>query len=270
MESISRILNQKGNTACSYEEYIQKRCDWFNSKIGHLEGYDCPKCLNRGYIKRVKNRHEIIEECECMYIRRNNERIRKSGLSESIEECTFEKYNVSNKWQQNIKAKAQAFINDKQVKWFYMGGQVGCGKTHICTAIMGELLKRKYECYYMLWLTEATKIKADVLNSVEYEHQVNKLRNVKVLYIDDLFKTQKDEDGKQKKVTNADVKIAFDILNYRYINKKLITIISTEKSIDDLIDIDEGVGSRVLQMSKEYCLSIGEDRGKNYRLNGGK
>ena len=68
--------------------------------------------------------------------------------------------------------------------------------------------------------------------------------------------------------TSADIMIAFEILNYRYMNQDLITIISTEKSVDEILEIDEAIGSRLYQRSKKYCIKLPSDKSKNYRMKG--
>ena len=47
----------------------------------------------------------------------------------------------------------------------------------------------------------------------------------RMLYIDDLFKPTYDDFGKPRSPTAADIKLAFEIINYRYVNQKT-TIIS--------------------------------------------
>ena len=63
---------------------------------------------------------------------------------------------------------------------------------------------------------------------------------------------------------------AFEILNYRYNNKKLITIISTEQSIDNIIEFDEALGSRIYEMTKDNSAHnrnvLKIEDGRNYRL----
>ena len=139
-----------------------------------------------------------------------------------------------------------------------MGGQVGSGKTHLGTAILGCLIK-KHSVKYMLWRDETMRIKANVNDDIEYQGFVKPLKTVSVLYIDDFFKTE------VKQPSPADVRFAFELLNYRYVNK-LRTIISSELLIEDILDIDEAVGSRIYQMSKENYIRIGYDKNKNWRL----
>lgn len=134
------------------------------------------------------------------------------------------------------------------------------GKSHLCTAICGELLKRGKGVRYMMWKDDATKLKSVITDSNEYGKLIDELKSVDVLYIDDFLKVQR---GKQP--TEGDINLAFEILNYRYANKSL-TIISTEKTIDEILSLDDAIGGRIYQMSKNYSMNIAYDRMKNFRL----
>ena len=236
-----------------YYERLKRERDSYNLQNGELKGYNCDKCRNRGNFLVLKDDK----------IRNELRKIQKSGLGGLFETCTFEKYKTVEPWQTKIKNTAEEFLNDgnSDRNWFYIGGQVGCGKTHICTAIVIRLLNQGNNSRYMLWRDEIVRLKALVTNNEEYFKAINPLKTSKVLYIDDFFKTEK---GKEP--TTAEINIAFEILNYRYINNDLVTIISSEKSIDDLLYIDEAIGSRIYERTKKYCTYIKPDKKRNYRL----
>lgn len=236
-----------------------------NALPGKLTGYDCPKCKNKGCVYALKDGYEVCYPCECMTIRESIRRIEESGLKNLLELYTFDSYEVAHSWQKSFKESAKAFVKDHDRKWFFAGGQVGTGKTHICTAIVGQLLNQNFSCRYMLWRDDSTKIKALVNDDTEYYRLVHPLKTVDVLYIDDLFKTQTDERGVKKSPSQGDLNLAFEIINYRYANN-LTTIFSSERTIDEILDCDEAVGSRIYQRTKEYCWCFNEDRQKNYRL----
>ena len=61
------------------------------------------------------------------------------------------------------------------------------------------------------------------------------------------------------------VNIASDIIDYRY-TKRLTTIISTERSPAELVDIDEATGGRIYQMAQCHTYFIEKKPGRNYRL----
>ena len=108
------------------------------------------------------------------------------------------------------------------------------------------------------------KIKGAVTDSEEYCKLIDEFKRVDVLYIDDLFKTGKAPDGGFLKVTGADVNVAFEIINFRYNNPGLLTIISSELTEDELIDIDEAIGGRIYERAKAF--TIGKSRDRNYRI----
>lgn len=136
-----------------------------------------------------------------------------------------------------------------------------CGKTHICTAIAGRYIATGTPTMYMLWSDESKKLKR-LVNDSEYDREINKFKKADLLYIDDLFKVK---DNRKDYVTDGDVKLAFEILNYRYINN-LKTIISSEFYLKELQEIDPAVAGRIKQMSKNNCLSVEKAVDRNYRL----
>lgn len=134
------------------------------------------------------------------------------------------------------------------------------GKTHLCTAVCGELLKREKAVRYMMWRDESAKLKAVVNDSAEYSRLIDELKKIEVLYIDDFLKVQRGQPP-----TPADINLAFEILNYRHANK-LQTIISSEKTLDDILSLDDAVGGRIYELAKGFGMSIAYDKNKNYRL----
>ena len=242
--------------------YAQEDAERYNSTTGELTGYDCPKCKNRGLIAEVINDTMTMVRCECMTIRGNMDRLERSGLKDSIAEYTFKGYKADEPWQKAILAKAVEYAKEPK-GWFYIGGQVGSGKTHICTAVAAHLIRKGREVIYMRWIDDTVKLKSVKNSHEEYGRLIDRFKTVDVLYIDDFFKTEK---GKQP--TAADINIAFELLNYRYNNRNLITIISSEKRIGELLDIDEAVGSRIKQRCRDNYSEVKEDVNRNYRLRG--
>ena len=259
MDRLSEILNRHGvSLGKSSDDFLRRKVEHYNAEHGSLSGYDCPKCLNKGNMLVICNGHEVYEECDCLNIRRTMQLIKASGLEKTIQRCTFKNYNVSTDWQRYVYDNAKTYA-ENPVGWFYFGGQVGAGKTHLCTAIVGELLKRGIAVKYCLWRDESTRLKA-LVNKPEFDVEIAVYKRTDCLYIDDLFKTKQGAS-----VTAADINIAFEILNYRYIND-MLTIISSEKTLREILDIDEAVGSRIYEMAQGYILNISADPAKNYRM----
>lgn len=202
-----------------------------------------------------------------MKIRDSIRLVEKSGLKNVLKKYTFGTFKTDTEFTRYVYAKAQEFLKEiekdtDEVEWFYFGGQNGCGKSHICTAIAGELLINKNKpTLYMQWREDVTNLKANVMNAYEYESKMRAFKTIDVLYIDDLFKTEKD-----KPPTTADINIAFEILNYRYNQNDLITVISSEKTAFDLLEIDEAIASRIVENARDFRVDVKNDKTKNYRL----
>ena len=100
-------------------------------------------------------------------------------------------------------------------------------------------------------------LKQNMMDEEYYRKSINKFKKAKVLLIDDLFKGS---------ITGSDINIMFEIINYRYLNG-LPLIVSCEKSIEEIINIDEAIGSRLYEMSCDYAISLSGKR-LNYRMYG--
>jgi DNA replication protein DnaC len=196
--------------------------------------------------------------------------MKRSGLYNLLERYTMDTYRVSEPWQANIRDKAQEFVeqtlaNQQSEDWFFIGGASGSGKTHICTAICRELLYKGMSVRYMQWRDAAVKLKAVANDFVEYAQRMDSWKNAKVLYVDDLFKSGSAYGSGRQQPTAADINLAFELLNHRYNNPELITILSSECTLHNLLDIDEAIGGRIAERAKGFTVNLAAGRGKNYR-----
>ena len=267
-EKVEELSKQaKKYSELSPKEKAEQSARIYNELEGKLTGYECAKCKNKGYIYKVEEREdvygklfytEVACKCDCMRIREELRRIHNSGLSKLLKRYTFKAYNATEDWQRYVIKEACDFVK-KPEGWFYYGGQPGCGKTHICTAIVGYLLKQGRAAKYMLWQDDITKIKQAVNDGEVYEAIINSYKTAEILYIDDFFKTRRGDF-----VSTADVNATFRIINYRY-NEELPTIISSELSIQQIVEIDEALGSRIAEMAN-HKIFIERDSHKNYRF----
>ena len=252
------------------EEIEQARADNFNRSPGDLnefDGYDCQVCHNKGVIMMVVapsgRWSTATKDCKCMKTRKTIRQMQRSGLKNVIRDLTFSKFEATEPWQKTLKQAAMDYAASP-AGWFYIGGQSGIGKSHLCTAICRELLLAGREVKYMLWRDEVTRLKALVTDGDEYHKLMDTYKRVEVLYIDDLFKTGRDKDNNPQRPTAADINVAFEIINARSLDPKLLTVISSECTTNDLLDIDEATGGRICE--KAQVFSIAPDRTKNYRL----
>lgn len=249
----------------------QKMCDAFNQregKLNQLDGFDCKACKNRGgFMCLSESGNPVFRKCTCANTREMLKNLKDSGLADYITKYTFGKYKANKIWQEEIKKSATDFVNDNKNKWFFIGGQSGAGKTHICTAITAELLKQGKKAHYMLWCDEITELKTSITDVVFYKKTMHKLKTVEVLYIDDFLKNGKEKDGSLQKPSAAETRIIFEILNSRYNNLNLFTIISSERLLSEIKNIDWAVGRRIEERcGKKYVCEIEPDTSKAYKF----
>ena len=251
------------------EEYEQKQVDFYNQSEGNLadiDGYDCTLCHNKGDIQYIRNGYVYTKPCSCMDTRKAIANMKKSELENIIRDYTFDRFEAKEDWQKDMKDKAHAYLQDMEHNWFFIGGNPGAGKTMICTAICREFLLKGEKVKYMLWKEESTLLKAVINETEVYTSRIEKLKQVDILYIDDFLKPLKSKEGNITPPTTADVNLAFEILDYRK-NANLRTIISSERYIGEIIEIDEATGSRIIEKTKsQYFINIKRDKSRNHRL----
>lgn len=210
---------------------------------------NCPDCEGTGYIYYIDaNDYEYSRICDCIMKQRAAFRRGKSGLTPT----QFDTFETTENWQHKVKNTAMQYSSHGK-GWFFIGGQRGCGKSHICKAICDKLMEH-HNVGYMNYVAEVRRLKYD-----STEDDIERWKNIEILYIDDLFKVNP---------TDAELKIIFEIINHRYENDKS-TIISSEKLFSELMDIDEAIASRIKEKTGSYMLNIAHDDSRNYRLKKG-
>lgn len=224
-----------------------------NAAQGTLTDGMCLVCNDKGYTVSVVDGRLVASECECVKRRRVTRRIRLSGLAPMLSAYTFDSYETTAEWQKKALDSAKRYVADGK-GWFVIVGKPGTGKTHLCTAICGALIEAGKDVRYMLWREEAPRLKALVTDREQYDRMMDELKRCDVLYIDDFWKGT---------VTDADINLTFELLNARYNDERKRTIISGERSIEQILAVDEAIGSRIYQRSAGYRIKTD---GGNYRL----
>ncbi|CEP41773.1 ATP-binding protein [Paraclostridium sordellii] len=222
--------------------------------------YNCDKCRDLTFILDG----DTAVSCDCRSLRQTESILKLSGISEEFRKKTFDSFNYAYDIQTiDAYSKASGYyssfldIRSSRKNSIMFLGQVGSGKTHLSLAIANKLMDDGFGVLYMPYRDVITRIKQNVMNGEEYERIVNRYKNAKVLLIDDLFKGS---------ISKSDVNIVFEIVNFRYFNN-LPMIVSCEKSADELLDIDEAIGSRLIEMSKDYLVEM-KGRKLNFRVYG--
>ncbi len=207
---------------------------------------------------------EVATECECRSLRQAEDILKKSGIGREFRNKRFDNFDFSRSiatmegYKKAMDYENEFFdIENSRCNSIMFLGQVGSGKTHLSMAICNELMDRGVSVIYMGYRDSITSIKQNMMDSVYYNRVMNRYKNARVLFIDDLFKG---------KISDSDVNIMFELINHRYFNN-LPVIISSEFGVRGLIDVDEALGSRLIEMTKGRVVEL---RGKelNYRIYG--
>ena len=209
-----------------------------DNQVTYSEEYKCYKCRDMTFIL-IDN--EAVP-CECRQVRQAEEILKKSGISEEFRNKRFNNFNYTIE-NQVYEAYKEAYMYTKNFKSLekercnsiMFMGQVGSGKTHLSLAIANELMDSGVGVVYMSYREVITRLKQNIMDEVYYHRVMGKYKNARVLLIDDLFKG---------KITESDINIVFELLNFRYFNK-LPVIVSTELSIENLVNIVEVKGRKL-------------------------
>lgn len=281
-DALLRKLHAKRGGGMSFDEFMrdqvqmtekeraEKMAASMNATAGTLGAetdFYCPHCMNRGYYWTAREYmgswQPVQTWCKCWATRESIQRMRRSGLANSLKRLKdFEAVEPYQKQMLDVAKAYLALDNHDGGESLFLGGAVGCGKTHVGTAVCRELLHRGHAVIYMPWINEAQRLKA-MANDEGLTRELETYTRAEYLYIDDLFKPLPN----QTAPTAADFRLAYDIINYRYINK-LPMIVSCEKYIDELLEYDEATVSRLYERAKGYTVNIGRVAGRNYRMKG--
>jgi DNA replication protein DnaC len=231
----------------------------FESKEGE---YDCPICNNRLFTLGEREGYFKSFICECTIIRKNLAAIRRSGMENLIRKFSFDNFDTDESWQKTLLNSVLSFAK-KPEGWLLLCGQSGSGKTHLASAVCRHFAAKHMQLQFMSWVEEAAALKA---LSTDYEGRtgrMDKFKEAQVLFIDDLFKCGSMQ-RKDVKITDADLRLIQELLEYRNIHKK-ITILTTELTPDRLQELDSALFGRIVENCGEHILTIPYDESRNHR-----
>ena len=230
--------------------------------------YECSLCNDEEWIFDIEK--NSARPCNCRETKLYKRIIETCGITESFLKCSFDNFNIVNKQIETMYKAAKEYadtfhlIKDTRNNSLALLGQVGSGKSHLTIAVANELMKRNIGVRYMQYREDIPRIKQVVTSEEDYAREMNKYKNATVLLIDDLYKSAIGKGQYGEYLNDADKRIIFEIVNYRYF-KNMPIIISSECSVPQLLELDEGIGSRILEMCKGHIAEI-KGKDNNYRL----
>lgn len=223
-------------------------------------------------------RSTYSKQCECVLKRKSNRLMKASEITEEFKKLGFKNFITDGKSQVIVDAyecaveylqEYQTIKNNRQNSIALLG-QPGAGKTHLLTAISNNLInKMQVSVLYFPYVEGFNDLKDDF---DRLEEKLERMKNVDVLFIDDLFKpvSVQIKEGRIKKprATEWQIEQTYAVINYRYLNHKPI-LVSSELTVDEIVDVDEALGTRIYQMCQDFTVVIQGDRKQlNYRLAG--
>lgn len=198
-----------------------------------------------------------FQRCKCQSIRDAMGAMDRSGIPpDALAACTWENWKTPENWQRRALDMAQDYVQQIAAgdsSWFIICGTPGCGKTTLCTTIFRAIVEGGKPGLYVSWREFARRAKAVGNDRDDFREETEPLKNTPLLYLDDFWKGE---------IRPADVHLAFELINARYISKKP-TILSSENTLEAILRGDEAIGSRLFEMAGGYYVDC--SRARNWR-----
>lgn len=267
MDSIAKLLKRMGievdDKPMSNEEFIQFTVDCYNEREGDLDkedGVQCILCKNKGLIAYLDGKYERHRECRCMSTREAYRKAKNSGLGAYLKKTIDDYETLDEDWRGRCKRAVIGYLerHSHDNAWFIACGQNGSGKTLLGSIIANTLLTKKdRSVLYIIWTDFISEVKRDMMGEKtnDVSDRMKAIKTAEVLFLDEVLKKHND----------TDLRYLMEIINYRYTND-LKTIITSEKLLNELLDIDEATFGRAVEKCEGFMINIPRDRKKDWRL----
>lgn len=211
---------------------------------------------------KILEGNTFIKYCDCAQGQEIETITKSSGFTESMLEKTVKSYKTEFDMQKEAKTNVINYLKDfndtkKIDKGFMFMGQSGAGKTHLASAICSHFIKNGITTRLMSYAKDIYGLKFNQ-GDEGYNKILDSFLNPKVILIDDLF---------QGEPTKSEISIIWKIIDERIKHNK-VTIVTTEKTFEELSDISGSLTGRLIEMSSPNIIDFTRDSTLNYRIQG--
>lgn len=222
------------------------------------DGMDCPKCLNRGVIARIGDDGYVrMVECDCKKKRSQARQACLTGIPEAAsKKMTFETFDVKAEWQSKMFERAENFLmSDAAI--LFLGGQTGCGKTHLGVATSNAAVRVGIQTLMISWPSASKSLKSKA-NSPEYFEEIAVYKNADLLFIDDFLSAG-------GAPSSADISIAAEIVSERLALRRRM-IICSPYTLRELYHLNPKISGEIYENAKGFYFNVVRDTSKDFRL----
>lgn len=249
-----------------------------NSSALNIPGVNSVKCSKCNDFGSYQIDHNTWKICECSRAIKTEKILKSSRITPAFRNKGFGNFDISRVHPKAKNAVEDMYlcakyysdnygkINNEENNWLVLMGVPGSGKTHLGMAVVNEKLKQGINVLYFPHVEGMSEIMNAIGNSkddVSIGDKLDGMKKVELLIWDDLFKPYGDCSVPSK----FEIRIAYEVLNYRYLNL-LPTIITTERFPEQLLGIDMATARRIIERSEGHQV-YAELPETNFSLYGG-
>ena len=241
-----------------WEKVTKEDCKKYNDRVETNSIVPCDCCKGKGYIYNAVFDGEWMAKAfrcsKCTDKRKLYLRGHDIGLGEYATK-TFADFVPKQDFQKKMYRVMLDYVTEgyPQKKWCCFLGQSGCGKTLAVSAICNTLKTDDILYESMVSFSSFYSINK-WSNSQAVTEELERMKRVEVLVLDDMFKVRTEE-----------LSMVINVIWSRY-NANKITLITSEKTIGEIQEIDYALGSRLVEKCTDrFIMNIDKGANKNIR-----
>lgn len=265
-------MNQNQNNASGSTYEPEPQTLWLARRLNQHDAKrypdnPCPRCNGSGWV--INYTHEDptgvkagsqgeIAPCPVCHDRIHAAKKRlASGLPEELKEKTLKGYECSEPWQRRALEAAVSFAK-KPEGLLFLGGQSGCGKSHLAAGIIYYVSKSGSQPpFYYSWpdLLAAVRRTSRDWRSTDIRDTLKDCRTLVVL--DDFLAAP------NGRTSTAALEIAFEIISARTANK-LPTVLASPYTAEKINALYSVLFKKIARAAGDRLISIDPDERKDF------